>query len=132
MDSDTMTHHPPKEWRQSRTDHRFLWSVVLPGPGDRQDCQRISGKRRRKSMAVLSVPGERNSPSAAFHLRHGSSVGNFYQLSRSNPPDADPCPKRTEPFYEQDVEVLFLSGGIVGYRRRAHPPIPRQCPGVAR
>ena len=25
--------------------------------GDRQDCQRISGKRRRKSMAVLSVPG---------------------------------------------------------------------------
>src|ERR1017187_10629949 len=24
--------------------------------GDRQDCQRISGKRRRKSMAVLSVP----------------------------------------------------------------------------
>src|ERR1039457_4920851 len=25
--------------------------------GDRQDCQRISGKLRRKSMAVLSVPG---------------------------------------------------------------------------
>src|ERR1017187_3522198 len=27
------------------------------GDGDRQDCQRISGKRRRKSMALLSVPG---------------------------------------------------------------------------
>src|ERR1019366_7108100 len=26
------------------------------GTGDRQDCQRISGKRRRKFMAVLSVP----------------------------------------------------------------------------
>src|ERR1035441_7132127 len=25
--------------------------------GDRRDCQRISGKRRRKSMAVSSVPG---------------------------------------------------------------------------
>src|ERR1035438_8248192 len=88
------------------------------------------------SLPVLSVPGlstlERNSPSAAFHLRHGSSVGNFCQLSRSNPPDAYPCPKCTEPFYEQDVEVLFLSGGIVGHRRRAPPPIPRQCPGVAR
>jgi hypothetical protein len=29
----------------------------VPEPGDRQDCQRISGKRHRKSMAVLSVPG---------------------------------------------------------------------------
>src|ERR1035441_5417396 len=29
----------------------------LPGTGDRQGCQRISGKRRRKFMAVLSVPG---------------------------------------------------------------------------
>src|ERR1017187_560354 len=29
-----------------------------PGePGDRRGCQRISGKRRRKSMAVSSVPG---------------------------------------------------------------------------
>src|ERR1017187_9753659 len=27
------------------------------GTGDRQDCQRNSGKRRRKFMAVLSVPG---------------------------------------------------------------------------
>src|SRR5450756_2339059 len=26
-------------------------------PGDRQDWQRISGKMRRKSMPVLSVPG---------------------------------------------------------------------------
>src|ERR1035437_9982230 len=26
-------------------------------PGDRQDWQRISGKKRRKSMPVLSVPG---------------------------------------------------------------------------
>src|ERR1017187_5914308 len=39
-----------------------LWARVCPGvsprgePGDRRDCQRISGKRRRKSMAVSSVP----------------------------------------------------------------------------
>src|ERR1035437_3437879 len=33
--------------------------VVIAGPrtGDRQGCQRISGKRRRKFMAVLAVPG---------------------------------------------------------------------------
>src|SRR5664279_361775 len=31
--------------------------VVIRGVGDRQDCQRISGKRRRIFMAVLSVPG---------------------------------------------------------------------------
>src|ERR1035438_215 len=29
----------------------------VPETGDRRDCQRISGKRRRKSMAVSSVPG---------------------------------------------------------------------------
>src|ERR1019366_8317015 len=32
---------------------------VRRGPGDRRGCQRISGKRRRKSMAVSSVPGQR-------------------------------------------------------------------------
>src|ERR1019366_3796744 len=31
--------------------------VQLPGPTRRRYCQRISGKRRRKSMAVSSVPG---------------------------------------------------------------------------
>ena len=31
--------------------------IAGPGAGDRQGCQRISGKRRRKFMAVLSVPG---------------------------------------------------------------------------
>src|ERR1017187_7586263 len=34
----------------------------VPETGDRRDCQRISGKRRRKSMAVSSVPG-----GAVFH-----------------------------------------------------------------
>src|ERR1035441_6478352 len=29
----------------------------VPGTGDRQGCQQISGKKRRKFMAVLSVPG---------------------------------------------------------------------------
>src|ERR1035437_4876294 len=29
-------------------------------PGDRQDWQRISGKMRRKSMPVLSVPAQRH------------------------------------------------------------------------
>jgi hypothetical protein len=33
-------------------------SIIPQGkPGDRRGCQRISGKRRRKSMAVSSVPG---------------------------------------------------------------------------
>src|ERR1017187_9032258 len=31
--------------------------IAGPGAGDRQGCQRVSGKRRRKFMAVLSVPG---------------------------------------------------------------------------
>src|ERR1019366_7508379 len=47
----------------SRTETLILVScmksqfTVFRGPGDRQDCQRISGKQRRKFMAVLSVPG---------------------------------------------------------------------------
>jgi hypothetical protein len=43
----------------------FSWSLNmreretsrLNFPGDRQDCQRISGKVSQKFMAVLSVPG---------------------------------------------------------------------------
>jgi LAO/AO transport system kinase len=35
-----------------------LGQTYQSGPGDRQDCQRISGKERRKFMSVLSVPGE--------------------------------------------------------------------------
>src|ERR1019366_6177206 len=52
------------EWRegiqaggQGGGDQRVRHTVPPAEPGDRQDCQRISGKRRRKSMAVLSVPG---------------------------------------------------------------------------
>src|SRR5450756_854971 len=33
---------------------KSLQKVEVAGTGDRQDCQRISGKERRKSMAVLS------------------------------------------------------------------------------
>src|ERR1039457_6481923 len=41
--------------RSSRTI--LHWNIPPAGePGDRRDCQRIFGKRRRKSMAVSSVP----------------------------------------------------------------------------
>ena len=40
------------EFPEPRWPHRC-------GPGDRQDCQRISGKVSQKFMAVLSVPGMR-------------------------------------------------------------------------
>src|ERR1035437_9261016 len=48
-------------------------------PGERQDWQRISGKMRRKSMPVLSVPGE---------LVGGDEVGMavFHELSRAEGP----------------------------------------------
>src|ERR1019366_7188770 len=37
-------------------NHLLNIATGASGPGDRQNCQRISGKRRRKFMAVLSVP----------------------------------------------------------------------------
>src|ERR1035441_1922012 len=40
--------------------------------GDRRDCQRISGKRRRKSMAVSSVPGG--------HRRPANCAGNLVSV----------------------------------------------------
>src|SRR5665811_2322971 len=48
-------------------------------PGDRQDWQRISGKMRRKSMPVLSVPGA---------LVGGDEVtmAVFHELSRAEGP----------------------------------------------
>src|SRR5450756_1155881 len=48
-------------------------------PGDRQDWQRISGKMRRKSMPVLSVPGA---------LVDGDEVSRavFHELSRAEGP----------------------------------------------
>src|ERR1035437_6569931 len=48
-------------------------------PGDRQDWQRISGKMRRKSMSVLSVPGA---------LVGGGEVtmAVFHELSRAEGP----------------------------------------------
>src|SRR5664279_2526648 len=48
-------------------------------PGDRQDWQRISGKRHRKSMPVLSVPGA---------LVGGDEVtmAVFHELSRAEGP----------------------------------------------
>src|ERR1035438_5055317 len=44
----------PADFRKRRRK-----SMAVSKPGDRRDCQRISGKRRRKSMAVSSVPGIR-------------------------------------------------------------------------
>src|SRR5450756_1245654 len=48
-------------------------------PGDRQDWQRISGKMRRKSMPVLSVPGARVGGDEV-------SMAVFYELSRAEGP----------------------------------------------
>src|ERR1035441_5754841 len=51
MDSETRK-------RRRRWIGNGMTRIVTPGKtGDRRDCQRISGKRRRKSMAVSSVPG---------------------------------------------------------------------------
>src|SRR5674476_1119948 len=58
----------PANFRQKVPEiHGSLWT------GDRQDCQRISGKRRQKSMAVLSVPGAALIPCYIMSLE----VGNF-------------------------------------------------------
>ena len=48
-------------------------------PGDRQDRQRISGKMRRKSMPVLSVPG-------ALVGGDEVSMAVFHELSRAEGP----------------------------------------------
>src|ERR1035437_3565750 len=48
-------------------------------PGDRQDWQRISGKMRRKSMPVLSVPG-------ALVGGDEVSMAVFHELSRAAGP----------------------------------------------
>src|SRR5674476_402607 len=48
-------------------------------PGDRQDWQRISGKMRRKSMPVLSVPG-------ALVGGDEVSMAVFHELSRAEGP----------------------------------------------
>jgi hypothetical protein len=57
-----------------------------PEPGDRQDCQRISGKVRRKSMAVLSVPGSLVSPLGVCYAtgatRSGPAVFSVYMAVR--------------------------------------------------
>src|SRR5450759_1402350 len=52
---------------------------VGPEPGDRQDWQRISGKMRRKSMPVLSVPG-------ALVGGDEVSMAVFHELSRAEGP----------------------------------------------
>src|ERR1019366_114892 len=58
--------------------------------GDRQDCQRISGKGRRKSMAVLSVPGGHTACSLApqgndrIH-RGGPARGDVARQERNSP-----------------------------------------------
>src|ERR1035437_9239370 len=68
-------------------------------PGDRQDWQRISGKMRRKSMPVLSVPGA---------LVGGDEVtmAVFHELSRA----VGPSQQTTQ----NDVAV--------GMRVASHPP----------
>src|SRR5450756_2701916 len=60
-------------------------------PGDRQDWQRISGKMRRKSMPVLSVPGA---------LVGGDEVtmAVFHELSRAEGPSQQG--RRTPPTSE--------------------------------
>src|ERR1035437_8285536 len=48
-------------------------------PGDRQDWNRISGKMRRKSMPVLSVPGARVGGDEV-------SMAVFHEVSRAEGP----------------------------------------------
>src|SRR5271157_2140777 len=104
MDSDTMTRHPPKEWRQNVRPCGIRLRLVLRVP--RWD---------RPSLFVVchACPHlERNSPPAAFHLRHGSSVGNFCQLSRSNPPDADPCRNARSPSMNKTSKSFFFLAAL--------------------
>src|ERR1035437_9208113 len=57
---------PPQSLRKSRSRVRGPEGISTvwhggsrgPGTGERQGCQLVSGRRRRKSMAVLSVPGQ--------------------------------------------------------------------------
>ena len=58
----------------------------LAGTGDRQDCQRISGKKRRKSMAVLSVPG--GPQRRALDVRHTFEQRDQFLVFTGDPDEA--------------------------------------------
>src|SRR5450759_2292315 len=78
--------------------------------GDRQDCQRISGKERRKFMAVLSVPGS------------------LAVLSVPDRQPGPPCPYHPslEPLVERAVvHVRRIAVPRIGGRRlRGNVPLP--------
>src|SRR5665811_2177031 len=83
-------------------------------PGDRQDWQRISGKMRRKSMPVLSVPGA---------LVGGDEVtmAVFHELSRAEGPSQQgrkaTAGSGSEPGDRQDWQRIF------GKMRRKSMPV---------
>src|SRR5450759_1552017 len=71
------------EFPANRAGNSFMSKVRQPG--DRQDWQRISGKMRRKSVPVLSVPGA---------LVGGDEVtmAVFHELSRAERPSQQTGP----------------------------------------
>src|SRR5665811_1629118 len=71
-------------------------------PGDRQDWQRISGKMRRKSMPVLSVPGA---------LVGGDEVtmAVFHELSRAEGPSQQTGPTANFQQTAPEIHVSLVS-----------------------
>src|ERR1035437_758642 len=80
-------------------------------PGDRQDWQRISGKMRRKSMPVLSVPG-------ALVGGDEVSMAVFHELSRAE----GPSQQTTKGDGQSHIPVQFrtdsLSAFVLDWTRR--------------
>src|ERR1035437_3329961 len=78
-------------------------------PGDRQDWQRISGKMRRKSMPVLSVPG-------ALVGGDEVSMAVFHELSRA----AGPSQQGRKTTEGSGLRTRGQTGLAGNYRARSH------------
>src|ERR1019366_150175 len=61
--------------KETPARREVICSATTDVTGDRQDCQRISGKLRRKFMAVLSVPRATSADRDAGWVRTGRGWG---------------------------------------------------------
>ena len=80
-------------------------------PGDRQDWQRISGKMRRKSMPVLSVPG-------ALVGGDEVSMAVFHELSRAEGPSQQGRKSTGMAGLRPALEFLHFAGKFHGHQPR--------------
>src|ERR1022692_1759453 len=95
-------------------------------PWDRRGCQRISGKRRRKSMAVSSVPGggilgrEVNRVLSAMWVRISRWFQRVFRLPRSpvgrnaSPEDRRPYSRSSGGAGDERPHPACSSAGIAG------------------